>query len=326
MPFSEIIGHDHNIKLLQRSIERGRLHHAYIFSGPGGIGKKLTAISLAKALNCLEMETDSCGRCIPCRKIEEGNHPDVKIVEADGQVIKIDQIRELQRDLQFRPFEGKKRVFIIDSADRMGLPASNSLLKTLEEPPKDSVLILVTANFHSLLPTIVSRCQRLSFSSLPIPDVEMMLMEKKGFDASTAHIIAAVSEGSIGDAFGEDEGSILEERERVFTGFTGLKDKGMIGIFKQAEEMAKDDDLGEMLKVLKVLYRDMAVFKGGGRGIINSDMVSRIGDEAKDMPMDAILNGFDLISETEGLIKRNINKQLALEVMMMRLTDTTVSA
>lgn len=325
MPFSEIIGHDHNIKLLQRSIERGRLHHAYIFSGPGGIGKKLTAISLAKALNCLEMETDSCGRCIPCRKIEAGNHPDVKIVEADGQVIKIDQIRELQRELQFRPFEGKKRVFIIDSADRMGLPASNSLLKTLEEPPKDSVLILVTANFHSLLPTIVSRCQRLSFSSLPIPDVEQMLVEKKGVDAATAHIIAAVSEGSIGDALGEDEASILEERERVFTGFTGLKDRGMIGIFKQAEEMAKDDDLGEMLKVLKVLYRDMAVLKGGGRGIINSDMVSRIGDEARDMPMDAILNGFDLISETEGLIKRNINKQLALEVMMMRLRDTSVS-
>lgn len=321
MPFSEIVGHDHNIKLLQRSIERGRLHHAYIFSGPGGIGKKLTAISLAKALNCLEMETDSCGRCIPCRKIEEGNHPDVKIVEADGQVIKIDQIRELQRDLQFRPFEGKKRVFIIDSADRMGLPASNSLLKTLEEPPKDSVLILVTANFHSLLPTIVSRCQRLSFSSLPIPDVEMMLVEKKGVDAATAHIIAAVSEGSIGDALGEDEASLLEERERVFTGFMGLKDKGMIGIFKQAEEMAKDDDLGEILKVLKVLYRDMAVLKGGGRGIINSDMVSRIGDEARDMPMDAILNGFDLISETEGLIKRNINKQLALEVMMMRLAQ-----
>lgn len=319
MPFSEIIGHDHNIKLLQRSIERGRLHHAYIFSGPEGIGKKLTAISLAKTLNCLEMETDSCGRCIPCRKIEEGNHPDVKIVEADGQVIKIDQIRELQRELQFRPFEGKKRVFIIDSADRMGLPASNSLLKTLEEPPKDSVLILVTFNFHSLLPTIVSRCQRLSFSSLPIPDVEMMLVEKKGVDAATAHIIAAVSEGSIGDALREDEASILEERERVFTGFTGLKDRGMIGIFKQAEEMAKDDDLGEILKVLKVLYRDMAVLKGGGRGIINSDMVSRIGDEARDMPMDAILNGFDLISETEGLIKRNINKQLALEVMMMRL-------
>jgi len=156
MPFSEIIGHEHNIKVLLRSIERGRLHHAHIFSGPEGVGKRLTAVSLAKALNCREMVADFCGHCVSCKKIDDGNHPDVKIVVPDGQFIKIDQIRDLQHDLQFRPFEGKKRVFIIDSADKMGLPAANSLLKTLEEPPRDSILILVTANLHSLLPALLT--------------------------------------------------------------------------------------------------------------------------------------------------------------------------
>lgn len=321
MSFSDIIGHVHNIRVLQRSIERGRLHHAYIFSGPEGVGKRLIALSLAKALNCMDMETDFCGCCVSCKKIEAGNHPDVKIVEPDGQQIKIDQIRELQRDLQFRPFEGKKRVFIIDEADRMGLPASNSLLKTLEEPPRDSILILITANFHSILPTIVSRCQRLSFSSLPISDVERVLIDKKGSEAGTARIISSISEGSIGKALREDEDSIIEEREKVFTGFMELKGKGIVDIFKMAEDLAKDDDLEGILKALKVLYRDMAVLKGGSRGIINRDMVSRIGDEAKDMPMEAILDGFDLISGTEDMIKRNINKQLALEVMMMRLAE-----
>ena len=126
------------------------------------------------------MEADFCGHCVSCKKIDDGNHPDVKIVEPDGQFIKIDQIRELQHDLQFRPFEGKKRVFIIDSADKMGLPAANSILKTLEEPPRDSILILVTANLHSLLPTIASRSQRLSFSSHRIADVERVLVEKRG--------------------------------------------------------------------------------------------------------------------------------------------------
>ncbi len=319
MSFSDIIGHDHNIKVLQRSIERGRLHHAYIFSGPEGVGKKLTAISLAKALNCLEMETDFCGHCVSCRKIDAGNHPDIKIVEPDGQQIKIDQIRELQKELQFRPFEGKKRVFIIDGADRMGLAASNSLLKTLEEPPRDSILILVTANFHALLATVVSRCQRLSFSSLPISAVEKVLVEKKGSEAKAAHIIASISEGSIGRALSEDEGSILAERERVLSGFTGLKGKRMLDIFKTAEELAKDEDLNGILKALKVFYRDMAVLKGGESSVINSDMVSRIDDEAKGLLVEDILNGFDLISETEDLIRRNVNKQLALEVMMMRL-------
>lgn len=321
MPFSEIIGHSHNIKVLQRSIERDRLHHAYIFSGPEGIGKRLAALSLAKALNCLEVMGDFCGRCISCRKIEAGNHPDVKVVEPDGQLIKIDQIRELQNDLQFRPFEGKKRVFIIDKADRMGLSASNSLLKTLEEPPKDSIIVLITANFHSLLPTVVSRCQRLSFSSLPITAVEKMLLGKNGIDSNAAHIIAAISEGSIGKALGEDEGSVIDEREKVFEGFTALKKRKMVDIFRQAEVLSKDDNLEGALKALKILYRDMAVLKGGVSATINSDIVPRIREEAEGLSMEAILDGFDIISETEGMVKRNVNKQLALEVLMMRLAQ-----
>lgn len=317
MPFSEITGHEHNIKALKRSIENGRVHHAYIFSGPEGVGKKLTAMALAKTLNCLEAHGDFCGHCASCKKIETGNHPDVKIIEPDGQLIKIDQIRELQKDLQFRPFEGKKRVFIIDGADRMGLPASNSILKTLEEPPRDSVLILITSNFHALLPTVVSRCQRLSFSSLPISVIEKMLVEKKG--AGVAHIVAAISEGSIGRALGEDEGSIIEERERVFAGLTGMKNAG--NILRLAEEMSKDEDLEGVLRILKILYRDMAALKGGSDDLINTDMLSRVSEYAGLMSMEAILDGFDCISETESLMKRNINKQLALEVMMMRISQ-----
>lgn len=318
MPFSEITGHEHNIKVLQRSIKRSKVHHAYIFSGPEGIGKRLAAVSLAKALNCAVMEDDFCGHCVSCKKIDDGNHPDVKIVEPDGQYIKIDQIRELQHDLQYRPFEGKKRIFIIDSADRMGLPAANSLLKTLEEPPDNSILILVTANLHSLLPTIVSRSLKLNFASLSIADVERTLVEKKGLEAGQARIIAAITEGSIGKALSEDERSLIDGREKVFSTFTGLKGKSMVGIFKKAEELAKDDELVEILRTLKIFYRDMAVSKGGG-DIINSDMASRIEDESEKLPIEAILDGFNRITETEELLKRNINKQLALEVMMMRL-------
>lgn len=321
MSFSDIIGHDHNIKVLLRSIEKGRLHHAYIFSGPEGIGKRLTALSLARALNCLEMTGDFCGRCVQCKKIEAGNHPDVKVIEPDGQFIKIDQIRELQRDLQFRPFEGRKRVFIIDSADRMGLSASNSLLKTLEEPPKNSILILITANLHAILSTVISRCQRLNFSSLPIPAVERVLVNKKGSEAGVAHMIASVSEGSIGKALAEDEESLIGERERVLTVFGGLRDQRMIGVFKTAEELAKDEGLEGILRTLKVLYRDMAVLKGGGSAVINSDMLSKIREEVAGAGMDGILDGFDLISETEELLRRNINKQLAMEILMMKLGE-----
>jgi DNA polymerase-3 subunit delta' len=160
MSFNDIIGHDRPVQVLKRALAGGTVAHAYLFSGDEGIGKRMTARALAAAVNCLERGPEGgCGTCPSCRKVAAGSHPDVHLLAPDGAEIKIDQIREVQSDLSLCPFEGAKKVLIVDGAETMNDASSNALLKTLEEPPGETVIILVTSRPQGLLPTIRSRCQ-----------------------------------------------------------------------------------------------------------------------------------------------------------------------
>ena len=141
MSFSRIIGYDRNISLLRRALATGKLSHAYLFNGIDNSGMKEVAIALVEAIFC--NGTDGCGACPSCRKIAGLRHPDLHLVQPDGAFIKIDQIRELQKELSYRPFEAPKKACIIEDADRMNPSAANAFLKTLEEPPGDAILILI---------------------------------------------------------------------------------------------------------------------------------------------------------------------------------------
>jgi DNA polymerase-3 subunit delta' len=166
MPFRDITGHRRLLDLLARSIERRTLPPSLIFEGPAGAGKRATAVAVAQALNCMQGGPDACGECAACRKIVRGVHPDVLIVEpGDSGSIKIDQVRDIVDRANYRPFEGRRRVIIIDDADALVAAAQNALLKTLEEPPSTSVFILVTSRPDLLLPTVRSRCIRLRFAA-----------------------------------------------------------------------------------------------------------------------------------------------------------------
>src|SRR5919197_1840720 len=179
MPFRDVDGHRRLLELLARSVDRGTLPPSLTFAGPAGAGKRQTAIALAQTLNCLELRTanaepgstnaelacDACGRCAACTRIARGVHPDVLIVApGDSGSIKIEQVREVIDRAAYRPFEGKRRVVIIDDADALMPQAQNALLKTLEEPTSSSVFILVTSRPDVLLPTVRSRCIRLTFA------------------------------------------------------------------------------------------------------------------------------------------------------------------
>src|SRR5579862_3021723 len=166
MPFRDIRGHRRLTDLLARSIDRGALPPSSIFAGPSGVGKRATAMAVAQALNCLDVQHgDACGTCKACVRIARGVHPDVIVVEpGDNGSIKIDQIRDVNDRVGYRPFEGRRRVVIVDEADALVPAAQNALLKTLEEPPPSSIFILVTARPDSLLPTVKSRCIRLWFA------------------------------------------------------------------------------------------------------------------------------------------------------------------
>src|SRR4030042_2469284 len=201
-----VIGHPRAVELLDNSLKRERLSHAYLFVGPAHVGKMTLAVSLAQALNC-EAEDPPCGECQACRRIEAGKHADVQVIgltydrNAAGRLrteISIDQIRELQHTASLPPYEGRKKVFIIDGAECLNMEAANCLLKTLEEPPSYVLLILLAVNDRVLLPTIVSRCQRIELGPLSCDLVERTLIEREGIAPEKARVLARLCGGGIG--------------------------------------------------------------------------------------------------------------------------------
>jgi DNA polymerase-3 subunit delta' len=244
MPFRDVVGHLPLIKLLSRSAAGGTLPPSLLFAGPSGIGKRLAAISLAQSLNCLsprpfdvlsanrgsrpakpefpnpESRTpnpefiDACGVCGACTRIIRGVHPDVLLVEpGDSGAIKTEQVRDIIDRAQYRPFEGRRRVVIVDDADALVPQAQNALLKTLEEPPSLSVFILVTARPDVLLPTVRSRCPQLRFRPLGADDIAAVLVTRGTHTETEARAVAATADGSLGQALEASAGELVEARD-----------------------------------------------------------------------------------------------------------------
>jgi DNA polymerase-3 subunit delta' len=235
MPFQNVIGHRRILDLLARSVVRDSLPPSLIFAGPSGIGKRLAAVSVAQALNCLDRRprgalvgsvvdshvdsnvgapgVDACGVCPACTRIARGVHPDVIVVEpGDNGSIKIEQARDVVDRAAYRPFEGRRRVVIIDEADALVPAAQNALLKTLEEPPSASAFILVTARPDALLATVRSRCPRLAFRPLSPSELTEALVAR-GRTHAEATAVAATADGSLGRALEADAGDLVQARD-----------------------------------------------------------------------------------------------------------------
>jgi len=210
-----IIGNERAIGLLKSSIEQGRVAHAYLFAGPAGVGKGLVAREFAKALNCERGEgrAEPCNECVSCRKIDHETHPDVRWFRPAGamRMIRVEQVAEFLQAAQFRPFEGRWKVFILVDADRLNVQSQNKVLKTLEEPAPDTAIILTSAVPEALLPTIRSRCQRVAFHPIPREAIEGFLIEHHGASQERAGVAAALARGSLAAAvelLGENADSV----------------------------------------------------------------------------------------------------------------------
>src|SRR2546430_9178246 len=214
MPFRDVLGHNRLITLLTRSVAGASLPPSLLFAGPAGVGKRKTALAVAQALNCLTpRDGGACGACTACARIARGVHPDVSIVEPeDSGAIKIEQVRDVVDRAAYRPFEGRRRVVIIDNADALVAAAQNALLKTLEEPPPSSVFFLITSRPDMLLPTVVSRCPRLRFRPLSSEDVARALANV-GHTEVSARAVAATAGGSIGRALEASAEELVEARD-----------------------------------------------------------------------------------------------------------------
>ena len=217
MSFRDVVGHRRLVDLLSRAVARDSLPPSLVLAGPSGVGKRRVAIAVAQALNCVSPRTgkdfDSCGTCQACTRIARGVHPDVLVVEpGENGSIKVDQVRDIVDRAMYRPFDGKRRVVIIDDADALVPAAQNALLKTLEEPPSSSVFMLVTSRPDLLLLTVLSRCPRLRFRALDDSDVVAVLkgMGKSETEARTAAVSA---DGSISRALEASTGELVEARD-----------------------------------------------------------------------------------------------------------------
>lgn len=325
--FADIRGHERALGVLRRSVAAGRVHHAYLFMGPGGVGKHRAARAFAALVNCLSptgegATLDACGACVSCLKLAGGNHPDYREVTADGRFIKIDQVRELHAVTRFRPYEAKRRVVLIDGAETMREEAANAILKTLEEPRGDTLFVLVTANPQQLLTTVISRCQPLRFGPLSADDVAALLAER-GVDGQQADVAARLGGGSVGGALHVLESGVWERRADVAERLAGLKDGGSGALLEWAQALGQGDELSDVIEVFRSLARDAVLLAAGAneRRLVNPDLRAAIERYAAGRTLPQLLGAVERLGEAEWMLKGNVNARLVAETLLLALSD-----
>lgn len=320
MSLAKIFGHEKKIALLKGAISSGRVAHAYLFHGIDGVGKMTTARNFAKAVNCEQGGSDSCDRCLSCLKMDHGHHPDLVIVGPEGQFIRIREIREIQSQMRFSPLEGRFRVFIIHDAERMNSATANALLKTLEEPVKQNILILISSRAHQIPATILSRCQRLRFDPLPADAVKGFLEEQCGMTKPESELLAASCGGSIGKALEMKENAYMALKNSVIDRLVLLKDP--LDFFSFLSEFGPErEDVIRRLDVLLTWHRDLLYCRESGdiEKLIHRDRADQLRSKAAEYSVGDLLAAVAIINRTRRAIEQNANKQIALECMIFRL-------
>ena len=327
-------GHELLVTQLDRSIRAGRFAHSYLLAGPPQVGKRTLAINMAQALNCLSPENAPCQECVQCTRIALGHHADVQVIGLrrgqDGgpsrREIGIGDVREVERQASLTPAEGRMRVFIFDGAEHMSEEASNALLKTLEEPPNQVMIVLLTSWEDSLLPTILSRCRRLELRPMALAEVVKELVDLQGLEEEQAQIIARLSMGRLGWALAAvAEPSILEKRREELERLGQLPAATLQERFSFASDLAslyyRDRyEAEETLQLWLGWWRDLLLIREGAETFIhNLDMADVLRRQAREWTSEQITGFVKAILATAGALDSNANARLALEVLMLAL-------
>jgi DNA polymerase-3 subunit delta' len=325
VPFRDLLGHRAQKTLLARAIARGALPQSLIFAGPDGVGKRQIALAVAQRLNCLTVpedapDADACGTCSACRRIAQGTHPDVATVPGEA---KVDDVREQIQAAAFRPFEGRRRVFVFDDAHLLLPQSQNALLKTLEEPTRSSQFILVTSRPDGLLPTVRSRCPQLRFGRLDVDEVASLLVERQGLSAVEAREVAFAADGSPGRAIadasplGESLRALAErviavaaaspvERLRAAAALAEADKKGKRAA--GAKALSDREMLRERLDALGVVVRDLGIEAAGGdRRWQSRQPPPQLADLARRLGPDRLAKAYAAVSEARQALDRNVS-------------------
>jgi DNA polymerase-3 subunit delta' len=325
MPW-DILGHEWAVNLLQEQLRRERIRHAYLFTGPEGVGRRTLALRFAQALNCTEPPEpgEPCGICRDCRQLRAQQHPDLAIVQGEepGKAIKVDQIRELQHGLHLAPYQARYRIALLRQFERANASAANALLKLLEEPPPQVVLLLTAENPERLLPTIVSRCEILRLRPQPAEVLRTGLETHWGIDPDRAKLLAHISDGRPGYAHQlAEHPELLEQRQTWLKDLLGLLQADTAARFSYAKAASKDRGLlTQTLHTWLSFWRDVLLRTAGSSSAAsNPDHQREIENMAAQLDISSAHRAVAALNRTLGLIEGNINLRLATEVLMLEL-------
>jgi DNA polymerase-3 subunit delta' len=343
--FNDLAGNEPVKQTLRGLIAAGRVPNSLLFAGPDGVGKRAFAFELARAFMCLSpVNGEGCGNCSSCGRVDAfaipeptdkskddfkrvffGEHADVGMAVSYKRFILIEAVRDLERAAHFSPYEARARFFVIDNADRMNASASNALLKTLEEPPETSYIVLVTARPDSLLTTIRSRCQTIRFAPVAAAEIESVVRAKRGLAPDDARLAAAVARGSIGSAMSLDLSDFRTRREMMLGVLESILDRrDLAGALRTAEKMndAKNKDHYEdSLDILEYLIRDIWLLDNGtGReGLTNADLAEKLAalsPKASSPAYAGWLAEIDLLRQSLAV---NINRKIATDALFAEM-------
>ena len=360
MPFRDLVGHRQLVELLARAVARDSLPPSLIFSGPEGVGKATAAVALAQVLNCEQVAktpeggVDACGACTACRRIARaagafragGDRPAIDCLQwlapDDKASIKIDPVRDVLARAGYRPFDGRRRLVVIDEAQCLEVPAQQALLKMLEEPPSATRFVLVTAQADVLLPTIRSRCPQLRFAPLGSAEIADALVSRHGWSASDAQAAAALADGRLGRALGEDDVRVRRAREiaaevlqhvatsrdpvrRLEAGLVlvarGESGRGKGESGKGRAATANRPELSARLDALSALLRDIGVLltRAGDHRLVNADLAPQLSGLAAAFAGDRLVRAFTAVDRARTALERNASQKIVADWLVLNL-------
>lgn len=309
MALKDIIGQEKAINILLGTLSQNRIPSSYLFAGESGIGKKFTAVNFAKTLNCLNSQpSDCCDECPSCKKIDSQTHPDFMMVTPEKSEIRVEEVRAIEEALSFAPYEGKRKVVIVDEAEAMNASAANAFLKTLEEPPPQSIIILIASSPERLPETIRSRCSRVNFLPLSAARCEEVIKNQPGVRGrlekdSQLSTVSRLSMGRPGLAISND---LIEERDwfiRLFKGMVHGENK---------ETWGDKEEIEKWFNYAITVLRDTAVFKITGQEnmLINIDLKDSIAGMSKTIELKDIIESYIKLTFLKGYLRFNLNKAI----------------
>jgi DNA polymerase-3 subunit delta' len=344
--FDRLVGNQRVKDILRRMLTAGRVPGALLFVGEDGVGKKQFALELAKALNCrAPVGVEACDRCSSCvrirqskfpeyaddkenkEKIIRSDHPDVALARPYNRILRIGPMREIEQEANFRPFEGNARVFIVEEANRLNEASSNALLKTLEEPPRTSHLILITSRPAQLLPTIRSRCQVVRFAPLAPKEIEAHLIEGGQVSQTDARLLATVARGSIGRALSTDLESYRQQREAMMDVMNALAlTNDRARLLRASEEMndaKRKDEYEPRLDVLATLIHDVWVLALGAppEQVLNQDLRAQLSKMVSHLDSRRPARWLAQIEQHRRGLDVNINRKIATDALFLTMAE-----